>query len=68
MKRGDILRGILFFATLVVLVLARIGRAADTSGEKTVLIQLKGEIDDYNRDQLFRRFDECESSARKTSF
>jgi membrane-bound serine protease (ClpP class) len=65
MKRGDILRGILFFATLVVLLSARIGRAAETTGEKTVIIQLKGEIDDYSRDQLFRRFDEARKFGAK---
>ncbi len=37
----------------------RMTSAGDVPSPRAVVIQLQGEIDDYNRDQLFRRFDEA---------
>jgi len=39
---------------------------AVVTGGKTVIIQVTGEINDYNRDQLFRHFDEARAMGAKT--
>ncbi len=38
---------------------------APAADRKTVVITLAGEIDDYNRDQLFRRFDDAKKLGAK---
>lgn len=38
---------------------------ASAADRKTVVITLAGEIDDYNRDQLFRRFDDAKKLGAK---
>jgi membrane-bound serine protease (ClpP class) len=39
--------------------------SASTADRKTVVITLAGEIDEYNRDQLFRRFDDAKKLGAK---
>ncbi len=65
--------GATFLAVICALTLAvPIARAADgpttnasAADRKTVVITLAGEIDDYNRDQLFRHFDEAKKLGAK---
>jgi membrane-bound serine protease (ClpP class) len=42
-------------------------RAADSTvpGDRAVIVQIQGQIDDYNRDMLFRRFEEARKLGAK---
>ncbi|MGD0462836.1 MAG: hypothetical protein ABSB74_10145 [Tepidisphaeraceae bacterium] len=65
--------GATLLAVICALALAmRPARAADgpaasapAADRKTVVITLAGEVDDYNRDQLFRRFDDAKKLGAK---
>jgi membrane-bound serine protease (ClpP class) len=52
-------------AVCLALALAAPPRAAADGGERAVIVQIKGQIDDYNRDALFRRFDEARKLGAK---
>jgi membrane-bound serine protease (ClpP class) len=60
--------GFLSLVLCVCSLAVRPARAADAtrpSPEKAVVITLAGEVDDYNRDQLFRKFDDAKKLGAK---
>lgn len=52
--------------SLLSVVTSRASAAPGANNDKTVIIQLQGEVDDYNRDQLFRQFDQARKFGAHT--
>lgn len=63
-------RGVLAtFLGLICLAVPTTVRAEDAtqpSGDKTAIIQLSGEVNDFQRDQLFRHFQDAKDNGAKT--